>query len=319
MELFHEYKNKCINALIILAERIANGEKMSYYQFEGEYYRLADDLNRTSAIFYKNVVNDMKCPIFNIHSKENVCLCEKTENKISISDIPLNTEKLWIQSALNDNFSKLFYNEEQISQLKQMNTDIPNYYKCIDDNWRGELNYDNQDLSNFSILLDAINNRRKITYSVQKKICEGEVVKIEYDERKGCLYAIIISDNRPLKVDISKMSEIHIFDEIIGDISDVRENMKDKKAKTPVIFKVTDRHNHNALERAILAFSVYDHEVEKLNEKEARFTIRYYRMDFDIIIKEILSFGPDIQVENPSFVKKRIIDILRKYDSIGVE
>ena len=88
--------------------------------------------------------------------------------------------------------------------------------------------------------------------------------------------------------------------------------MINKKAYRPVVFTVTDNKNRKAVDRALLAFSVYDHIVEPIDEKSARFTIQYYTMDLDILIKDILSFGPDIIVESPGYVVKRITDILKK-------
>ena len=96
------------------------------------------------------------------------------------------------------------------------------------------------------------------------------------------------------------------------DIPDIKEEMIEKTAYRPVVFTVTDNKNRKAVERALLAFSVYDHIVEPIDEKTARFTIQYYKMDLDILIKDILSFGADIKVESPQFVVNRIIEILEK-------
>ena len=88
--------------------------------------------------------------------------------------------------------------------------------------------------------------------------------------------------------------------------------MIEKKGYKSVVFTVTDIKNRKAIERALIAFSIYDHTVEPIDDKTVRFTIEYYSMDLDLLIKDILAFGSDIKVESPKIVVNKIIEILNK-------
>ena len=124
---------------------------------------------------------------------------------------------------------------------------------------------------------------------------------------------IIYDGKRLIKSDISTLSDIKIRDSIVEQLPEIKEEMQKKVANKPIIFTVTDDRGRNALERALLAFSVYDHIVEQINEKTAKFTIQYYSMDLAILIKDILAFGIDIKVESPQEVineiKKRLSEV----------
>jgi hypothetical protein len=311
MELFHEYRNKCLNALIILAERIANGEVLTKNQFESEYFRLADDSKRNSAVFFENVISDFKCPIFNTQNKNHVKLAFEDEKKISVSYFPLNTEKSWLFAALNDRFTSLFLNDEANS-LRDNLSGAFRYSDYIDDNWRNDMNLSEKSFVNFPVVLDALNHRNQISFKYRNNDYTGVPHKIEYDERKCRFFAIILNSDFRLKADISLISDITVTDKVCDISLDSAEEKRDEKVRRPVVFTVTDEHNHNAVERAMSAFSVYDHEVEKISDKKAIFKISCYSQELDLLIKEILAFGPDIKVEKPRLVKNKIIDILKR-------
>ncbi len=314
MELFHKYRNRSVQAFIKLAERVSAGEELSVNEFEAEYYRLSGDSKRITSIFYQNVVDNTNLPIFDLRDKKRVRLCIELspEQKIHISDIVLKPEKYWLSAALKDKLSSLFLSDEESALLEPELSGSPDYYRHIDDSWRSSENITEQAAENFRLILRAINEGQALSYTYNAQNCEGVPVRIEYDERTCEIYMILHNGSRFVKSDITKLSEIRETENNFGDIPEIKEGMINKKAYRPVVFTVTDNKNRKAVDRALLAFSVYDHIVEPIDEKSARFTIQYYTMDLDILIKDILSFGPDIIVESPGYVVKRITDILKK-------
>ena len=318
MELFHEYRNKSVRAFLILVERIKNGEVLSKLEFEAEYYKLACDSNRITKVFYNNVINNEKIMIFDFSDPKQVVLCEnsgkKTKNNrdkkdVHLFSIPLTIEKMWLNTAINDKLRVLFFSDEELSDIGLNGSEYPLYYRDIDDEWRRSENISEDSARNFRDILQAINEKKTISYGYNGKSCEGTPLKLEYDERKCKIYMIIFG-NRLIKSDISKLSDIRISGDASGNLPEVREEMGKNQGYKPVVFTVSDHKNRKAIERALLAFSVYDHVVEPIDEKTAKFTIHYYTMDLDLLIKDILAFGSDIIVESPKMVVNRIVDIL---------
>lgn len=317
MELFNEFRNKSVSSFICLAERIANGEIFSVKEFEEEYYRLsADDKWRKKKItkeFYENVLFSGKFPIFDLRNKNKVKLCfdVNSDDEIHILNIPLKTEKMWLHTALHDKLSSLFFTDEEIAFLDDGLSEYQLYYEHIDA-WRKGEDITKITAVNFRTILQAINDKKSLSYTYRGKNEEGTPVKIEYDERICKIYAIFYNDNRFIKSDISRLSNIVIKERLHKDIPEIKQEMLEKKAYKPVIFTVTDNKNRRAIQRALVAFSVYDHFVDPIDEKTAKFTIQYYTMDLDILIKDILAFGADIKVESPQLVVDKIKEILGK-------
>lgn len=318
MELFNEFRNKSVNSFMCLAERIANGEIFSVKEFEEEYYRLSgDDKWRKKKItkeFYENVIFSSKFNIFDLRNKDKVKLCIdiNSDDEIHILNIPLKTEKMWLHTALHDKLSRLFFTDEEIRFLDNGLSEYQLYYEHIDDAWRNGEDITEITAANFRTILQAINEKKSLTYTYRGKNEEGTPVKIEYDERICKIYAIFYNDNRFIKSDISRLSDIVIKEQLHKNIPEIKQEMLEKKGYKPVVFTVTDNKDRGAIERALVAFSVYDHAVDPIDEKTARFTIQYYRMDLDILIKDILAFGADIKVESPQIVVDKIKEILEK-------
>ena len=313
MELFHKYRNKSMMAFTELAERIANGEIFSKNEFENEYYRLSGD--RFPSVFYRKVMDNERISVFDTEDKKRVKLSEMLESSddITISDILLKTEEYWLCSALSDNLAGLFLSDDEIRSVKEKFSDCPQYYRNIDDHWRKGEDISESTAADFRTILHAINSKKSLSYTCKGKKYIGTPIRIEYDERTCRIYMILYNGDRFIKSDISGLSDIEVTDGLFENIPEITEEMLGKQAYRPVVFTVSDKKNRNAIERALLAFSVYDHIAEPLDEKTVRFTIQYYTMDLDILIKDILSFGADIKVESPKFVVKKIIEIIEKF------
>ena len=320
MELFNEYKNKGFRAIISIAERINNGEVFNKGELNSEYYKLSGDIFPSP--FYNNVISINKSHIFEFDKQDNlkdvefkVSLNENiiSEKQIHIANIPLTSEKNWLHTALNDCLSKLFLSDEEIECLDSDLSEYPLYSEHIDDAWRKAENFTDTDAENFRIILKAINEKKSLSYPYEGKITESTPVKLEYDERQCKIFMCHYCGNRYIKTNISDFSDLKIKDTNSEDIPKIKDEMDKKIGYKPIVFIVTDNKNRNAIERAMLAFSVYDHIIEPIDEKTAKFTIQYYSGDLDILVKEILAFGADIKVESPKIAINKIIEKLNKF------
>ena len=73
-----------------------------------------------------------------------------------------------------------------------------------------------------------------------------------------------------------------------------------------LIMELTDERN--ALERAMVHFSHFEKETERLAENRYRVTLRYSREDETELVIRLLSFGPVLKVLSP----QNMVDELRK-------
>ena len=73
-----------------------------------------------------------------------------------------------------------------------------------------------------------------------------------------------------------------------------------------LVMELTDERN--ALERAMVHFSHFEKETERLEENRYRVTLRYSREDETELVIRLLSFGPVLKVLSP----QNMMDELRK-------
>lgn len=307
MELFDAYKNKFLNAFIILTERLLNGEKIKKYNFLNTFYQLANDDTYQGEVL-SNKVTSGKNEFFVVDSDGYMTLDENF--KVPYKNITLRlfteSERLWLKEALNSKISNIFFKYSELNEFVADRDFL--WYSFIDDK-NIKSNYKQNLKKNMKILLEAINSKSKIRYTYkgsEKREYESLPVKIEYDNRKQRFYAILWNGSRMIKSILSKMINIEIIDKYDEEDYSVSEFMKKKRNKEPVVFYVSDKRNHNAINRAIETFCIYEHTIEEQEDNTIKCTINYYDIDSDLLFEDILSFGADIQVISPQNVIDKI-------------
>lgn len=296
MELFDAYKNKFLNAFIILTERLLNGEKIE--DFNSDFYDLANADENQGKILFEKVFYEGKNGFFAKNfeaSNKNITLRLFTES-----------ERLWLKEALNSKISNIFFKYSELNEFGADRNLL--WYSFIDDK-NIKPNYKQNLKKNMKILLEAINSKSKIKYTYkgsEKREYESLPVKIEYDNRKQRFYAILWNGSRMIKSILSKMIDIEITDKYNDEDYSVSEFMKKRRNKEPVVFYVSDKRNHNAINRAIETFCIYEHTIEEQEDNTIKCTINYYDIDSDLLFDDILSFGADIQVISPQNVIDKI-------------
>lgn len=296
MELFDAYKNKFLNAFIILTERLLNGEKIE--DFNSDFYDLANADENQGKILFEKVFYEGKNGFFAKNfeaSNKNITLRLFTES-----------ERLWLKEAFNSKISNIFFKYSELNEFGADKNLL--WYSFIDDK-NIKPNYKQNLKKNMKILLEAINSKSKIRYMYkgsEKREYESLPVKIEYDNRKQRFYAILWNGSRMIKSILSKMIDIEITDKYNDEDYSVSEFMKKRRNKEPVVFYVSDKRNHNAINRAIETFCIYEHTIEEQEDNTIKCTINYYDIDSDLLFDDILSFGADIQVISPQNVIDKI-------------
>lgn len=300
MELFDAYKNKFLNAFIILTERLLNGEKIKKYNFLNTFYQLANDDTYQGEVLSNKVTNG-KNEFFVVDNDGYMTLNENFEasNKNITLRLFTESERLWLKEALNSKISNIFFKYSELNEFGADRNLL--WYSFIDDK-NIKPNYKQNLKKNMKILLEAINSKSKIKYTYkgsEKREYESLPVKIEYDNRKQRFYAILWNGSRMIKSILSKMIDIEITDKYNDEDYSVSEFMKKRRNKEPVVFYVSDKRNHNAINRAIETFCIYEHTIEEQEDNTIKCTINYYDIDSDLLFDDILSFGADIQVISP--------------------
>ena len=307
MELFDAYKNKFLNAFIILTERLLNGEKIKKYNFLNTFYQLANDDTYQGEVL-SNKVTSGKNEFFVVDNDGYMTLNENFEvpNKNITLRLFTESERLWLKEALNSKISNIFFKYSELNEFGADKNLL--WYSFIDDK-NIKPNYKQNLKKNMKILLEAINSKSKIRYMYkgsEKKEYESLPVKIEYDNKKQRFYAILWNGSRMIKSILSKMIDIEIIDKYDEEDYSVSEFMKKRINKEPVVFYVSDTRNHNAINRAIESFCIYEHTIEEQEDNTIKCTINYYDIDSDLLFDDILSFGADIQVISPQNVIDKI-------------
>ena len=88
-----------------------------------------------------------------------------------------------------------------------------------------------------------------------------------------------------------------------------------KRSSVTVIVK----DERNALERTMLHFAHFEKQVEKMDDKNYRVIIQYDSDDEPEMVIRVLSFGPLVEVVEPTDFRELIINKLKKQQNCGLK
>lgn len=319
MELFNVTKNRYFIAVQMMINRIKSGEKITVKDFPEQLSRLSGDIDKASLDFLNKIQNS-DIEIFDFFDKDQVKL--KLDAAIRLA--PCYAEKVWLDMALSDPHSGLFFDKEYREELRgslgiESMTDVKIYTKrehtdC--DEISGELG------EKLRLVLKAIHEKRKIIYSNHS--AKGDYIgksaipyKVEYaiaeDKFRVSMWS---EEERPIMANLSKMFDISISDKT-DDARSINEMVESRLLPEPLVFIVTDERG--ALEKAIHTFSKHKRTVVALDEKRYRFEIFYYTFEESSLLSDIMAFGPVIEVIRPLTVRDEIIDRVTNYSALCTE
>lgn len=308
MELFNVTKNRYFIAVQIMINRIRNGETITVNDFSEQLSGLAGDTDMASlGLLLKIQNNDID--IFDFSDKYRVRL----RLDAPIRQAPCAAEKVWLDMALSDPHSGLFFDKERREELRgalgvESMTDVPLYTK--------REYTDSDELSEefgekLRLVLKAIHEKRKIVYSNHSS--KGDFInktaipyKVQYavaeDKLRVSMWSV--DESRPVMANLSKMYDISLS-EVSDDSRSIKEMVESRLLDKPLVFIVTNERG--ALEKAIHTFSKHKRSVVALDERRYQFEIAYYTFEESSLISDIMSFGPAIEVLKPQRVREKII------------
>ncbi|RKD25200.1 WYL domain-containing protein [Caminicella sporogenes DSM 14501] len=332
MELFNEYKNRYFQCIQNIINDIYNGVK----------YEEKDIIN----FFKNNTFNEIEPSLVwqilnkesrNSHKNVDECrrikLLKENNNNYTLSidsNIPIRPTKIelrWLKMLIEDPKSKAIIDDTIVKKLTEKLKTIEtwNYLdywiqKNIDKN--GDKLEDEKFKSFLKILSTAIQEDKSIKYtSINKK---GKLYKdkigfpyrIEYSIRnnKYRVAVLPIDCDRVIKINVSSFKSIEIMNKIDTKTKDKILNFinSKKNLKNPLVLEVENRFN--TVERCFSLFSHYDKEAYIDKEKNKHILkVYYYSFEESEIVRDILSLGSSVIVVEPTSIRNKVIERIRKH------
>ena len=313
MELYHEYQNRYIRGIINAMNRAVDAGGISTYEFEEIVYQSANDPEHRIGRAFLDAF--MESAIFD-HSEKYML---KPIIPVKIGLCPTNAEYQWLYHALQSPAAALFLGESDLALLKNALEEmhLPDNMRHIESYGNAEPEMPDQAL--FQTVLQAIRFHRyiRMTNTAQNGIVYADQtvipLKIEYDIATGKWYLSFCEADagRPIRAYLNALSDVALGDIIPEEKRpDLRKLMQSKKAE-PVILRISPEKN--TPERAIRFFSQYNTAALPEPDGGLRMEIQYYTFDEDTLLRQILSFGPLVQVLAPERMVARVCDFLRNY------
>lgn len=317
MELFEESKNRYFSLITKILNLSVSGleeKKIIEIINDGEYEEKVIGKNQQS--FEGLILNQY-------NNTNNFNLLEKKEDKYySVGGkVPIRftkVEKIWIRELLKDPKCRELLGENLAKKIdKELNIkeeiDISSIIERtnLEDTREGKF-----PIENFNIILEAIRDEKEIIYDNKDYKEERAVpLKIEYDIRSDGLKTSMyyIKEERVVLVNLSSMSNIKLVNDKKCKLEkeeiykQLREN---KRCKEPIVFQVKDKRQ--AMERCFMTFSSFERTSKIIKDNVYEITLYYYTFQEEEIIRKILSLGSYITVLEPSKIREKIIERVKK-------
>lgn len=233
-------------------------------------------------------------------------------------------EKSWIVALLNDKRIRLFIDEKELTELKEMLPDvlplfIESHFHIFDAALDGDDFEDERYIQHFRMILSACKKKQplQIVYKTSKgkrvvyRIIPWKLSYSERDDKFRLLGCIQQKHNRVknMTLNLSRIISIEIFEN--SELSKVcfDEKYLQKVYEEPILLKISKERN--ALERCMLQFASWEKQTEYREEEDCYYCKVFFdpSEESELLIR-ILSFGPVIQVLGPenflSQVRERV-------------
>lgn len=225
-------------------------------------------------------------------------------------------QKRWLKAISLDPRIRLFdFDDSSFKDLPPLFR--PDDMYIFDQYADGDPFEDETYIQTFHLILDAIKRRYPLSMDVKNRKGTRTHLNampeyLEYSEKddkfrlitSGCRYGKVIN---------------------LGRILSCKPFQGDYRTPQKKFFPVADRRvvielydGRNALERVLLHFAHFEKEVQRLDERRYRITIKYQQSDETELLIRVLSFGPFIKVTEPENFVKRIKKRLNMQKSCGL-
>ena len=312
MELNHEYQNMYIRGIIHAINQAVEMGSISTVDFEDIVYDTAHDPRHLIGREFLEAV--MQSELFD-HSKKYRL---KPVLPVKIVLPPTFAELQWLRHALKSPLAALFMDEPERRKLSCLleQLELPDIMKHMDTFGHAEPQM--PDISMFRTVLNAIREHRYLRITNHAE--NGDIyadrtvmpMKLEYEAASGRWFLSFCEPDaaRPIKASLSALSDVQQGDVIPEQLRpDLKELMQAKKQE-PILMRVSPERN--TPNRAIRFFAQYDTIAEQQPDGGLLMQIRYYRFDTERLLRQIISFGPFVQVLAPEPIVERMREYLKK-------
>lgn len=225
-------------------------------------------------------------------------------------------QKRWLKAILMDERIKLF--DVQVEGLEDVEPLFTKEdYRIYDQYADGDHFEEEEYQQRFKVLLHALRNQLPVKAEMVNR--KGNKVyvkfipeKIEYSEKddkfrvhtSGCRYITTIN--------LARLTKCSLYD----GKHEIRPTRRDVKRSSVTVIVKDER---NALERTMLHFAHFEKQVEKMDDKNYRVIIQYDSDDEPEMVIRVLSFGPLVEVVEPTGFRELIINKLKKQQNCGLK
>lgn len=221
-------------------------------------------------------------------------------------------EKAWIKTVLRDPRAVLFNSEKETKEkisdeeilFSEEDTVFFDRYTDGDDYASEEY------IANFKTVLRALKEKKKLRISFISG--KGQVkkglytpIKIEYSDKEDKFRLICKANGTLYTVNIARIVNCGLSNESFSD----KVKGLELSLKTVVFDIINER---KTLERAMMKFSHYKKEVEKIGDNTYRVVLEYDKYEETDMLIQLMSFGSYINVISPIKIKKEISKRLKR-------
>lgn len=298
---------------------IFNEVYSAYYKAVKEMLKYAAKNELNKELIYK-IINEVA---FEESSLSIVPSIEKEEWQVITSELktPIKNdpslcltgiEKAWIKTVLRDPRAVLFNSEKETKEkisdeeilFSEEDTVFFDRYTDGDDYASEEY------IGNFKTVLRALKEKKKLRISFISG--KGQVkkglytpIKIEYSDKEDKFRLICKVNGTLYTVNIARIVNCGLSNESFSD----KVKGLELSLKTVVFDIINER---KTLERAMMKFSHYKKEVEKIGDNTYRVVLEYDKYEETDMLIQLMSFGSYINVISPIKIKKEISKRLKR-------
>lgn len=311
MELNHEYQNMYIRGIIQAVNAAVVRGGIGTDAFEEIVYRTAGD--RSGKVGLDFLYDFLESEFFD-HSVRNTV---KPKLPVQISLLPTGAELEWLLHALRTPMAALFLDTDTRTKLLAAleAAEVPDLMRHI--RHYGYAEPELPDAGIFGTLLDAIRTHRTVYLTNRtrdgREFRDMHVIpmKLEYSAQTGRWFLSFCpaDGSRPIKANLRALRDVKAGEPVPeGMRPKLREMMQAKRAE-PLVLRIYREKNTQA--RALAFFSQYDAEAVQEADGTLRMEIQHYVFDREMLLRQIIGFGPYIQVLAPESAVEWVRSYLR--------
>lgn len=233
----------------------------------------------------------------------------KHEPKMPLTEL----QRRWLKALLSDPRIKLFVIDETgLEDVEPLyKPDVFVYFDRYSD---GDDFDDPRYIENFRAILTALREKRKLkikfksSRDIEKKlVCVP--CRLEYSSKDDKFRLLTFSPKTALTINLGRIKSVKLLEPYPEEEYKPIEYRKER-----LVLEV--KNERNALERALLSFSHFEKEAEKLDDNRYRLTLFYERDDETELVIRVLSFGPVLRVVEPDFFRAQVYERIKKQQSL---